>query len=84
MHLFSFQPKYYDGNYKKMLEILIGCKNMECTFLVGGRNVDGIFKVCLPNKRLLKSPARFSLILLSCGDVMNALESNPSAGSRRS
>ncbi|KAB1205606.1 hypothetical protein CJ030_MR7G017778 [Morella rubra] len=38
-------PKYYYGNYKKMLEILIGCKNMECTFLVGGRNVDGIFKV---------------------------------------
>ncbi|KAF5450934.1 hypothetical protein F2P56_031243 [Juglans regia] len=38
-------PKYYDGNYKKMLEILLGCKNTGCTFLVGGRNVDGTFKV---------------------------------------
>ncbi|XP_027364417.1 uncharacterized protein LOC113871526 isoform X3 [Abrus precatorius] len=38
-------PKYYDGDYKKMLKILIGCKEIECTFLVGGRNVDGVFKV---------------------------------------
>ncbi|XP_062145397.1 uncharacterized protein LOC133852643 [Alnus glutinosa] len=38
-------PKYYDGDYKKMMEILIGCKNTGCTFLVGGRNVDGAFKV---------------------------------------
>ncbi|KAG6655801.1 hypothetical protein CIPAW_05G241800 [Carya illinoinensis] len=28
-----------------MLEILLGCKNTGCTFLVGGRNVDGTFKV---------------------------------------
>ena len=42
-----FQPKYYDGDYKKMLEILIGCKKTGCTFLVGGRNVDGAFKVGL-------------------------------------
>ncbi|KAG8652218.1 hypothetical protein MANES_06G064900v8 [Manihot esculenta] len=39
-------PKYYDGNYGKMLEILVGCKNTGCTFLVGSRNVDGVFKVC--------------------------------------
>ncbi|PQM34768.1 uncharacterized protein Pyn_39367 [Prunus yedoensis var. nudiflora] len=38
-------PKYYDGDYKKMLEILIGCKKTGSTFLVGGRNVDGVFKV---------------------------------------
>ncbi|GMH01919.1 hypothetical protein Nepgr_003758 [Nepenthes gracilis] len=38
-------PKYYDGNYEKMIEILLRCKNTGCTFLVGGRNVDGIFKV---------------------------------------
>ncbi|KAJ0038503.1 hypothetical protein Pint_22089 [Pistacia integerrima] len=38
-------PKYYDGDYGKMLEILIGCKRTGCTFLVGGRNVDGVFKV---------------------------------------
>ncbi|XP_042982472.1 uncharacterized protein LOC122311821 isoform X2 [Carya illinoinensis] len=42
---FGKKPKYYDGNYKKMLEILLGCKNTGCTFLVGGRNVDGTFKV---------------------------------------
>lgn len=48
-YLLPFQPKYYDGDYKKMMEILIGCKNTGCTFLVGGRNVDGAFKVCLPN-----------------------------------
>lgn len=38
-------PKYYDGDYKKMLKILVGCKETGCTFLVGGRNVDGAFKV---------------------------------------
>ncbi|XP_010279361.2 PREDICTED: uncharacterized protein LOC104613296 isoform X1 [Nelumbo nucifera] len=38
-------PKYYGGDYSKMLEILIGCKRTGCTFLVGGRNVDGVFKV---------------------------------------
>ncbi|XP_014514937.1 uncharacterized protein LOC106772842 isoform X2 [Vigna radiata var. radiata] len=38
-------PKYYDGDYYKMLKILIGCKETGCTFLVGGRNVDGAFKV---------------------------------------
>ncbi|XP_016652068.1 PREDICTED: uncharacterized protein LOC103341523 [Prunus mume] len=38
-------PKYYDGDYKKMLEILVGCKKTGSTFLVGGRNVDGVFKV---------------------------------------
>lgn len=38
-------PKYYDGNYKKMVEILTNCKNTGCTFLVGGRSVDGVFKV---------------------------------------
>ncbi|KAK2635256.1 hypothetical protein Ddye_030048 [Dipteronia dyeriana] len=38
-------PKYYDGDYGKMLEILSRCKNVGCTFLVGGRNVDGVFKV---------------------------------------
>lgn len=41
----AFQPKYYDGDYGKMLEILDGCKRIGCTFLVGGRNVDGVFKV---------------------------------------
>ncbi|KAI9170463.1 hypothetical protein LWI28_028405 [Acer negundo] len=38
-------PKYYDGDYGKMLEILSRCKNVGCTFLVGGRNVDGVFMV---------------------------------------
>jgi nicotinic acid mononucleotide adenylyltransferase len=38
-------PKYYDGDYNKMLKILIGCKETGSTFLVGGRNVDGAFKV---------------------------------------
>ncbi|XP_058769138.1 uncharacterized protein LOC131643002 [Vicia villosa] len=38
-------PKYYDGDYNKMLKILIGCKETGCTFLVAGRNVDGVFKV---------------------------------------
>ncbi|XP_059316893.1 uncharacterized protein LOC132067621 isoform X2 [Lycium ferocissimum] len=38
-------PKYYGDDYGKMLEILLGCKNTGCTFLVGGRNVNGTFKV---------------------------------------
>ncbi|KAL1208270.1 hypothetical protein V5N11_034983 [Cardamine amara subsp. amara] len=38
-------PKYYEGSHKRMLEILGDCKRTGCTFLVGGRNVDGVFKV---------------------------------------
>ncbi|XP_022993383.1 uncharacterized protein LOC111489421 isoform X2 [Cucurbita maxima] len=38
-------PKYYDGDYKKMLEILLRIKNTGATFLVGGRNINGVFKV---------------------------------------
>lgn len=38
-------PKYYGGDHGKMLEILVGCKRLGCTFLVGGRKVDGVFKV---------------------------------------
>ncbi|XAR72312.1 hypothetical protein NMG60_11018907 [Bertholletia excelsa] len=38
-------PKYYAGDYKKMVEILAGCKSTGTIFLVGGRNVDGAFKV---------------------------------------
>ncbi|ESQ39960.1 hypothetical protein EUTSA_v10000909mg [Eutrema salsugineum] len=38
-------PKYYEGSNKRMLEILGDCKRTGCTFLVGGRNVDGVFKV---------------------------------------
>lgn len=45
MFMLLLQPKYYDGDYNKMLKILIGCKDTGCTFLVGGRNVDGAFKV---------------------------------------
>lgn len=41
----SFQPRYYDGDREKMLKVLNGCKQTGCTFLVGGRNVDGVFKV---------------------------------------
>lgn len=44
------QPKYYDRDYNKMLKILIGCKETGCTFLVGGRSVDGAFKVVLHKK----------------------------------
>ncbi|RVX12422.1 hypothetical protein CK203_011741 [Vitis vinifera] len=39
------RPKYYDGSNQKMLEILGGCKRTGCIFLVGGRNIDGVFKV---------------------------------------
>ncbi|XP_078164154.1 uncharacterized protein LOC144559088 isoform X2 [Carex rostrata] len=38
-------PKYYGGDYNKMIEILLDCKRTGTTFLVGGRKVDGIFKV---------------------------------------
>ncbi|CAL5419233.1 unnamed protein product [Camellia sinensis] len=40
-----FNPKYYGGDYGKMVEILVGCKRTGTIFLVGGRNVDGAFKV---------------------------------------
>lgn len=39
------QTKYYEGSHKKMLEILGDCKRTGCDFLVGGRVVDGVFKV---------------------------------------
>ncbi|XP_077244684.1 nucleotidylyl transferase superfamily protein isoform X3 [Tasmannia lanceolata] len=39
------KPKYYGGDHEKMLEILTGCKRSGCTFLVGGRDIDGVFKV---------------------------------------
>lgn len=38
-------PKYYGGDYEKMVETLAGCKRTGTVFLVGGRNVDGVFKV---------------------------------------
>ncbi|KAL6957971.1 hypothetical protein U1Q18_042629 [Sarracenia purpurea var. burkii] len=38
-------PKYYGGNYRTMVETLNGCKRTGCVFLVGGRNVNGVFKV---------------------------------------
>lgn len=38
-------PKYYDGSYDKMIQTLLQCKNTGCLFIVGGRNVDGVFKV---------------------------------------
>lgn len=53
MFMLLLQPKYYDGDYNKMLKILIGCKDTGCTFLVGGRNVDGAFKVVLHMKRAI-------------------------------
>ncbi|CAO2178688.1 unnamed protein product [Urochloa humidicola] len=37
-------PKYYGGDYNRMLEILLECKSMGTTFLVGGRMIDGVFK----------------------------------------
>ncbi|KAG4984521.1 hypothetical protein JHK87_029270 [Glycine soja] len=43
--LLLHHPKYYDGDYNMMQKILVGCKETGCTFLVGGRNVDGAFKV---------------------------------------
>ncbi|KAJ6813173.1 uncharacterized protein M6B38_389045 [Iris pallida] len=38
-------PKYYGGDRGNMLEILTGSKRSGCTFLVGGRTIDGVFKV---------------------------------------
>lgn len=38
-------PKYYGGSYETMIETLLGCKTTGCIFLVGGRNMDGVFKV---------------------------------------
>ncbi|KAG6396593.1 hypothetical protein SASPL_142746 [Salvia splendens] len=39
------EPKYYSGDYGRMLETLLGCKSTGCVFLVAGRNIDGKFKV---------------------------------------
>lgn len=38
-------PKYYDNNCERMLEVLLGVKQLGCNFLVGGRIVDDTFKV---------------------------------------
>ncbi|KAL6839881.1 hypothetical protein ACP4OV_029691 [Aristida adscensionis] len=38
-------PKYYGGDYNRMVEILLECKTTGTTFLVGGRKFEGIFKV---------------------------------------
>lgn len=38
-------PKYYGNDYNKMVEILLGCKRTGTIFLVGGRNVDGVYKI---------------------------------------
>ncbi|KAK9064571.1 hypothetical protein SSX86_015953 [Deinandra increscens subsp. villosa] len=38
-------PKYYGGSYENMIETLLRCKVTGSTFLVGGRNMDGVFKV---------------------------------------
>ncbi|PNT72618.1 uncharacterized protein LOC100822853 isoform X2 [Brachypodium distachyon] len=38
-------PKYYGGDCKRMLEILLECKSTGTTFLVGGREIEGVFKV---------------------------------------
>jgi len=43
--VYSLQPKYYGGDYNRMLEILLECKSTGTTFLVGGRNIEGVFKV---------------------------------------
>ncbi|KAF8676254.1 hypothetical protein HU200_047126 [Digitaria exilis] len=37
-------PKYYGGDYNRMLDILLECKNTGTTFLVGGRKIEGVFK----------------------------------------
>ncbi|XP_057482060.1 uncharacterized protein LOC130768992 isoform X2 [Actinidia eriantha] len=47
-------PKYYGGDYGKMVETLVGCKRTGTTFLVGGRNVDGVSRfVHKPEQTLL-------------------------------
>ncbi|XP_006291221.2 uncharacterized protein LOC17887434 [Capsella rubella] len=38
-------PKYYEGSKTRMLKVLGDCKRTGCKFLVGGRNVDGVYKV---------------------------------------
>lgn len=38
-------PKYYDGSYDRMIEVLLQCKSTGSTFIVGGRNVNNVFKV---------------------------------------
>jgi len=35
-------PKYYGGDYNRMLEILLECKSTGTTFLVGGREIRSI------------------------------------------
>ncbi|CAI0453867.1 unnamed protein product [Linum tenue] len=52
-HLKLLEPKYYDGSYEKMLEILGACKARGCTFLVGGRSTDGVFKLSLFTTKVL-------------------------------
>ncbi|XP_034601793.1 uncharacterized protein [Setaria viridis] len=37
-------PKYYGGDYNRMLEILLECKSTGTIFLVGGRMIEGVFK----------------------------------------
>jgi hypothetical protein len=43
--VYPLQPKYYGGDYNRMLEILLECKGTGTTFLVGGRMIEGVFKV---------------------------------------
>jgi len=46
--VYSLQPKYYggeSGDYNRLLEILLECKSTGTTFLVGGRKIEGVFKV---------------------------------------
>jgi hypothetical protein len=43
--VYSLQPKYYGGDYNRMLGILLECKSTGTTFLVGGRKIEGVFKV---------------------------------------
>ncbi|XP_057810682.1 uncharacterized protein LOC131025092 [Salvia miltiorrhiza] len=38
-------PKYYSGDYERMLQTLLGCKSTGCVFLVAGRIIDAEFKV---------------------------------------
>ena len=43
-----------------MLDILIGCKRSGCTFLVGGRKIDGVSKVDLFVLHIVYSTLIFS------------------------
>lgn len=36
-------PKYYDGNSSRMLEVLLGMQHLGCDFLVAGRKIDQKF-----------------------------------------